>query len=96
MPAVLDCFALDDFRMKKTPGYILIIHFLTGILAVLVLITMFVLINQNNRLRYDVKRLKRDLASCSVIRTDCIEQLGVFYVDPNKHLKGKKYVSDHQ
>jgi hypothetical protein len=66
--------------MKKPITYIYAgLNFAAGILAVLVMIMIFMQ-------RSEISMLRQKLSQCSVIKADCMDQLGVFYVDPEKHL----------
>lgn len=75
--------------MSETGNYLFVIlQFFIGIVLVLLLI---VILHQSNT----IGTLRRDLASCSAVRENCISQLGCFYVDPEKKLmeKRSKHVS---
>ena len=76
--------------MKSISGYIIVLlNFVLGILAVLVMVVILAQRNEINTLRHKLAHQTKELASCSDIKQDCINQLGCFYRDPMETLRNK-------
>jgi len=77
--------------MGKASGYIIVLlNFVLAIFYALVLVVIFMQGNKINTLRQALANQSADLAICSEIKKDCINQLGCFYRDPMEALRNNK------
>lgn len=86
----------SEDQKNTSSGYLIVLlNFVLGILAVLVMVVILHQRNEINTLRHELAYQKNELASCSDIKNGCINQLGCFYKNPNNK-KGQTYVSNNQ